>query len=154
MARVFLDSGVFVKAICADWGAAKAILVLGCYSVLVVETSEVVLAEVVAALQRKDIPTGPTSDFAKLLKKLRLTLHPKPSRADVQAGIEKYLPLMRHKTDVAVLVSAILANPDWLVSDNPDHFSSAVASASGLRIVSSPQLMRYLNVSHEKKGGT
>ena len=151
MARVFLDSNVFVKGICAEWSAAKAILILGRFRVLEIETSQVVLTEVTGALQRKGMSVGPRGDYSKLLKKLRLVVHPIPPAADIREGMNRYLPLMRHKTDVAVLVSALLAKPDWLVSDNPDHFTPAVASASGLRIVSPSQLMRYLGISAVKQ---
>ncbi len=147
MARVFLDSGVLVQGIATEWGAAKALLILGGYGVLELETSQVVILELTAALQRKGIPTGPRSPFARTLKALRLTVHPSPPASEVQAGIARFLPLMRHKADIAVLVAAILAQPDWLVSGNLDHFNPAVARASGLRIVSPAQLMGYLSVS-------
>ncbi len=136
MARVFLDSGVLVQGIATDWGAAKALLILGSYKILDLETSQVVIAEVTAALERKGIPTGPRSDFARSLKLLRLTVHPRPAASLVQEALPRFLPLLRHRADIAVLVAAMSTNPDWLVSGNLDHFTPAVARASGLRIVS------------------
>jgi len=148
MTRVFLDSGVFVQAIGVEWCAARAILILGSHRVLELETSEVVMAEVTGALQRKGLPTGTGSEFGRLLRVLRLTVHPKPSVLEVVEGIERFLPLMRHKADIAVLVSALSAKPDWLMSGNLEHFTPAVARATGLRIVSPAQLMTYLGISH------
>lgn len=147
MARVFLDSGVFVEGISAEWGAAKGILILGCYGVLALETSEVVSVEVTRVLGRKGIPTGARSAFAKLVQTIGLIIHPRPLEGDIREGIQQYLPLMRHRADIPVLVAAIAAKPDWLVSSNPSHFNAEVARASGLRIVTPAQLMRYLSVS-------
>ena len=146
MARVFLDSGVFVEGISAEWGAAKAILILGGHRVLALETSEVVFVEVTRALRRKGIPAGGGSAFAKLVRTIGLTIHPRPSEEDIRDGLQRYLPSMRHQADVSVLVAAIAAKPDWLVSCNASHFNPQVARASGLRIVTPAQLMRYLNV--------
>ncbi len=143
---VFLDSGVFVEGLTAQWGAAKAFLILGTHKVLRVETSEVVLAEVAAALQRKRIPTDEDSSFARLLRELNIVVHPRPSDEEVRAGIARFLPLLRHRADVPILVTALRAKPDWLVSSNPKHFSADVARGSGLRIVTPPQLMRFLRL--------
>ncbi|MBI4320689.1 MAG: PIN domain-containing protein [Chloroflexi bacterium] len=156
MTTVFLDSGVFVEGMVAPWSAARALLILGAYRVILSETSEVVLVEVTRALERKGIPTNERSDFARLLRKLSLTVHARPSEEDVRQGLAKFLPLLHHRADVPVLVAAIAAAPDWLVSSNPDHFTPRVAKACGLRIVTPAQLMRYLGVSDvsQRTGGS
>jgi predicted nucleic acid-binding protein len=43
--------------------------------------------------------------------------------------------LIRHVNDVPVLVTAIKARPDWLVTANTEHFTPEVAARTGLRIV-------------------
>ncbi|MBI3979735.1 MAG: hypothetical protein HY331_16260 [Chloroflexi bacterium] len=136
-----------MAGITSPWGAAKGILILGTHRVFTVETSEVVFVEVTNALRRKGIPTGTGSEVARLVRELRLTIHPRPSDEDVREGIRKYLPLMRHRADVSVLVGAVAAKPDWLVSANPKHFNPEVARATGLRIVTPEQLMRYVSVT-------
>ncbi|MBI4491250.1 MAG: hypothetical protein HY690_00445 [Chloroflexi bacterium] len=147
MARVFLDSGVFMQGISASWGAAKAVLILGASGVFSVETSEVVVFEVKAALARSGIATGPGSEFARLIQELKLVVHPRPSEDAVREGMELYLPVVRHKADIPVVVAAVSASPDWLVSSNTRHFNARVALKTGLRIVSPPQLLRYLQLT-------
>lgn len=151
MAIVFLDSGVFMRGITASWGAAKAILILGASGVFSVHTSEVVILEVQAALDRKGIPTCPGSDFDRLLKQLKLVVHARPSRDAVQDGIRKYLPMVRHLADIPIIVAAIETNPDWLVSSNSEHFNATIARSTGLRIVTPPQLLRYLRITKETR---
>jgi predicted nucleic acid-binding protein len=146
VATLFLDSGVFVQGISAEWGAAKAILILGARGVFSIHTSEVVIHEVTAALNRKGMPTGSGSDFERLVRALKLTVHPRPSKDAVREGIRSYLPLVRHRAGIPIVVAALAANPDWLVSSNTEHFNPALARAMGLRIVSPPLLLRHLQI--------
>ena len=141
-----------MQAINSDWGAAKAILILGGYRIFELDTSEIVMREVVRALERAVIDTGPGSDFARLCATARIAVHPAPSREAIEGGFRRYLPLMHHAADVPFLVSAREVKPDWLVSSNRRHFTPAVARASGLRIVTPAQLMRYLNVREAPLG--
>jgi len=53
--------------------------------------------------------------------------------------------LIRHEADVPVLVSAITAKPDWLLSNNTKHFNAAVAKRTGLRIATPNQFFRTLS---------
>jgi hypothetical protein len=41
--------------------------------------------------------------------------------------------LIRHASDVPVLLSAIEAKPDWLLTHNTKHFTQVVAARCGLR---------------------
>lgn len=132
--RVFLDANVFVKGIVSDWGAAKAVLILGTLRLLRIETSAVVRREVEGALDDLGIATGPGSQFERLVRLIRLVVHPRPDPLEVERSVPALLPLVRHGTDLAVIVSAVTASPDWLVSENRRHFNPAVAQATGLRI--------------------
>lgn len=147
MARVFLDSGVFMQGISANWGAAKAILILGASGVFSVETSEVVVFEIEVALARNGVSTGPDSEFARLIRELKLVIHPRPSEEAVRDGIKEYLPIVRHMADIPVVVAAVSASPDWLVSSNTKHFNTSLAVKTGLRVVSPSQLLRYLQLT-------
>ncbi|MBI2863016.1 MAG: PIN domain-containing protein [Chloroflexi bacterium] len=146
MVRVFLDSGVLVQGIILDWCPARAILILGSHGVVGIETTQVVVDEVRAALHRKGVEAGSGSQFDRLLKAFGMKVHARPPAPAVEAGIGRFLPLMRHRADIAILVAAISVEPDWLVTGNLEHFNPAVARASGLRIVSPVQLMGYLGV--------
>ena len=146
MARVFFDTGVLVETMRSRWGAAKVIFVLASYHVVTLETSALVLAEAESSLQRFGEPTGPDSELAQLLKIAHVRVHPPPGLDSVRDGLHLYLPAMRHRADVPILVAARDARPDWLVSSNRRHFTDEVARLTGLRIVSPQELMRYLDV--------
>ena len=149
MATLFLDSGVFVQGISAEWGAAKAILILGASGVFSVHTSEVVIAEVTAALKRKGIPFGPGSDFEQLVRALKLKstrAHPKMPSGRAFVAIFRLCVI---EPDIPIVVAALAASPDWLVSSNTEHFNPALARATGLRIVSPPQLLRQLRIAED-----
>jgi hypothetical protein len=53
--------------------------------------------------------------------------------------------MIRHEADVPVLLSAIAAQPDWLLSHNIKHFTPAVAQRTGLRIATPMQFFRTLS---------
>jgi hypothetical protein len=53
--------------------------------------------------------------------------------------------MIRHEADVPVLLSAIAAQPDWLLSHNTKHFTAAVAPQTGLRIATPMQFFRTLS---------
>jgi hypothetical protein len=52
--------------------------------------------------------------------------------------------LIRHAADVPVLVSAIQAAPDWLITNNTEHFTPEVAAKTSLRIATPQQFVRAI----------
>jgi hypothetical protein len=52
--------------------------------------------------------------------------------------------LIRHATDVPVLLSAMAARPDWVLTHNATHFTPTVARRSGLRIAAPVEFFRVL----------
>jgi hypothetical protein len=54
--------------------------------------------------------------------------------------------LIRHGNDVPVLVTAIKAKPDWLVTANVEHFNEDVALRTGLRIVTPHSFLRQIGI--------
>jgi hypothetical protein len=139
--RVFLDANVFVKGIVSEWGAAKAVLILGTLRLLRIETSAVVQREVAGALAELGIATGPGSEYERLVRLIRLVVHPLPDPIEVERSVPVLLPLARHRADLAVIVAGVAASPDWMVSENKRHFNPAVAQATGLRIASLQDLL-------------
>ena len=142
--RVFVDANVVVKGMVANWGAAKAVLTLGAQGLIRITTSDVVRIEFERSLTRLDEPIGPGSEYQELIRRLRLQFLPAPNLAEVEAAIPRLLPLVRHRADVAVLVSALNADPDWLVSENERHVNPAVAAATGLRIATPQKFLEAL----------
>ena len=142
--RVILDANVFVKGMVSGWGAAKAVLILGTLRLLRIETSEVVQREVEGALVELGIGTGPESEFGRLVRLIRLVVHPRPDPLEVERALPVLLPIARHRADVAVIVGGVTASPDWLISENRRHFNPAVARATGLRIVTPQEFLASL----------
>ena len=53
--------------------------------------------------------------------------------------------LIGHEADVPVLLSAIQAKPDWLLTRNTKHFTPQVAKRTGLQIGSPADFFRLLS---------
>ena len=49
---------------------------------------------------------------------------------------------IRRLNDVSVLVTAVKAQPDWLLTSNTEHFDAGVAARTGLRIVAPRDFLR------------
>jgi predicted nucleic acid-binding protein len=135
-ARLFLDSNVLIGGIVARWGLDRAVLSLCAARICQLVLAEVVRDEVEENLLLHTARLGARevdkllADYAKLIKLTRPELVPYPSEEAVIAARH----LIRHPADVPVLVSAIHSQPDWLLTHNTKHFSSAVARRTGLRI--------------------
>jgi hypothetical protein len=52
--------------------------------------------------------------------------------------------LIAHEADVAVLLLAMKAVPDWLLTHNTKHFTPQVAKRTGLRIATPLEFFRAL----------
>lgn len=72
-----------------------------------------------------------------------------PERAETvtRTEIEAHRTLIRHMNDVPVLVTAIKAKPDWLVTANVEHFSPEVAKRIGLKIVTPYQFLQMFTLN-------
>jgi hypothetical protein len=53
--------------------------------------------------------------------------------------------LIRHAADVLVLLSAVKARPDWLLTHNTKHFSTAMTQRTGLAIAAPAAFFRALS---------
>jgi hypothetical protein len=134
--RLFLDSNVLTGGLVARWGLDRAVLSLCAARVCRLVLAEAVKDEVEEnlILHAAGLP-GPESnaildDYTKLIRLTAPELVPYPSEADVLASRR----LIAHAADVPVLLSAITANPDWLLTHNTKHFTARVAKRTGLRI--------------------
>jgi len=52
--------------------------------------------------------------------------------------------LIRHQADVPVLVSALKAAPDWLLTTNTRHFTPQVTARTGLKIATPQAFLQSL----------
>ena len=146
--RLFLDSNILTGGMVARWGMKKAILSLCAAHTCQMVLAEAVKEEVERNLLKKVLAAGKDQKFAdqlledydKFIKLSKPEIIPFPDKSLVLASRQ----LIRHAADVPVLVSAIIAKPDWLITNNTDHFTPEVAQKNGLRIVTAHGFFRSL----------
>ncbi len=146
-ARLFLDSNVLTGGIVARWGLDRAVLSLCAARICRLVLAEVVRDEVVGNLllhaENLDAKTSRQilDDYTGLIKLTRPELVPYPPEDEVMTSRH----LIRHAPDVPVLLSAMKAKPDWLLTHNTKHFSPAVARRTGLQITTPAAFFRTLS---------
>jgi predicted nucleic acid-binding protein len=145
--RLFLDSNVLTGGIVCSWGLDKATLSLCAAKVCKLVLAEVVRDEVeenllshaqrLAALDADQV----IEDYRRLIKLINPEVVPYPSREMVRSSRH----LIRHASDVPVLLSAMASKPDWLLTHNIRHFTKAVAQRASLHIATPAEFFRALS---------
>ena len=131
--RLFLDSNVLTGGIIARWGLDKATL-----SLCAAKLCKLVLAEAVREeveqnllLHAKKLSSIDAerliADYHHLIRLADPALVPHPDKNLVLSSRH----LIRHEADVPIILSAIAAKPDWLLTHNTKHFTPAVANSTG-----------------------
>jgi len=144
--RLFLDSNVLTGGIISPWGLDKAVLSLCAAGVCRLVLAEVVRDEVednlILHARRLTSPAADKliEDYHRLIKLTAAEVIPYPDTALV----ERSRHLMRHGSDVPVILSALAARPDWLLTHNTKHFTPGVAKGTGLRIAAPAEFFRAL----------
>jgi predicted nucleic acid-binding protein len=145
--RLFLDSNVLTGGIVSSWGLDKATLSLCAAKVCKLVLAEAVRDEVEEnlLLHAERLPLLDADrlieDYRRLIKLTSPELVPYPDRQLVQSSRN----LIRHESDVPVLLSAIASKPDWLLTHNTRHFTKAVAQRTALRIATPAEFFRTLS---------
>ena len=128
--NIFLDSSALVAGAISSAGAARAILLLGEFGDIVITISELVVVESERVVARK----SPRSldDLRNLIKISRVKIVRNPLPKDSRSN----LYLIKDPADVPILLVAMRAGVDFLVTHNRKHFldDPKVAENSGLRI--------------------
>jgi predicted nucleic acid-binding protein len=129
-AKLFLDSGALMAGIISAQGAARALLLLAEVGEIAIVVSEQVIAETERAVARK-VPQA-LPDLRRALRQTGLRIVHDPSPNEVSAG-QHYIA---HPPDVPILLAAMQARVDYLVTLNRKHFldDPQVTAYSGLRI--------------------
>jgi len=140
--RVFLDSCVLVEGLAAPWSASRGVLILGRSMRFTFVLAEVVLDETERALAAKfgDDYGGAQLikyDLALLLQRVKVERVSHISQQEFRAA----RAWIRHFNDVAVLGAAVKARPDWLLTNNTNHFDNDVSKRTGLRIATPAELL-------------
>jgi predicted nucleic acid-binding protein len=145
--RVFVDSNVLIEGLFAPWSASRAILILARAGVFRLVLSPYVEAEVERALLRRlahDSEEGSRliDDYALALK----LLAPERTERITREEFDSHRLFIRHINDVPVLVTAIKAQPDWLVTANIEHFNADVAKRTGLQIATPREFLMRCHI--------
>jgi predicted nucleic acid-binding protein len=145
--RLFLDSNVLTGGIVSPWGLDKAVLSLCAARLCRLVLAEVVRDEVEENLlvhaQRLSIPEADKliEHYHRLIKLTNPEMIPYPDDALVQSSRH----LIRHITDIPILLSAVTSKPDWLLTHNTKHFTQAVGKRAGVRIATPAEFFRVLS---------
>ncbi|HUS70657.1 MAG TPA: PIN domain-containing protein [Anaerolineae bacterium] len=142
--RVFLDTSALLAGLASPRGASNKILALAEAGLLTLVVSEQVLVEAERNLEEK-LPRG-IPQCRRFLITCPLEKVPAPSASDVAMAKE-----MIHAKDVSILVAAMNAQVDYLVTLNRKHFldDPEVARRSGLRIGAPEDLLAWLRAQLE-----
>jgi predicted nucleic acid-binding protein len=145
--RLFLDSNVLLGGIVAEWGLDKAVL-----SLCAAKIARLVLAQAVRDEIEENLLIHaqrlPPPEADKLIENYRRVIDltsPEIVSYPNSAAVRNARNMIRHEADVPVLLSAIAARPDWLLSHNTKHFTPSVAQRTGLRIATPMQFFRTLS---------
>ena len=151
--RLFLDSNVLTGGLVARWGLDKAILSLCAARVCLLVLAEAVKEEVennlllhAAELSAKEADAI-LKEYFELLRLTKPEIIPYPDEDEVLASRS----LISHEADVPVLLSAIKAAPDWLLTHNTKHFTAQVSRRTGLRIATPLEFFRAIVQAIESK---
>ncbi len=145
--HLFLDSNVLTGGIVSSWGLDKATLSLCAAKVCKLVLAEAVRDEVEEnlLLHAERLPLLDADrlieDYRRLIKLTSPELVPYPDRQLVRASRH----LIRHESDVPVLLSAMASKPDWLLTHNTRHFTQTVAQRTALRIATPAEFFRALS---------
>jgi predicted nucleic acid-binding protein len=128
--RLFLDSSVLVSGVISAEGASRVLLLLAETGHIKAIILEQVLAESERAIARK-VPRA-LNDFRQAILASRVQIVRDPAADEVSENLE----LISHAADVPIVLAAMRAQVDYLVTLNRVHFidDPGVAQKSGLRI--------------------
>ena len=145
--RLFLDSNVLTGGIVSPWGLDKAVLSLCAAKICRLVLAEAVRDEVeenllfhasaLSAIAAEKL----IEDYRRLIELTRPELVEFPPVEEVRANRK----IIRHEADVPVLLSAMKAKPDWLLTHNTKHFTPAVTQRTGLRIATPVEFFEVLS---------
>jgi hypothetical protein len=138
--RLFLDAGVIIDGCFNRWGTCKGVLILSTLRASFhVVLAEPILAEVRREIERRintlpaDRANNITANVDGWLRRIRREVVPWPSTHEMRM-YQTLMSAVRHEDDMASIVAAVLARPDWVLSTNTRHWNQDVATRTGLRI--------------------
>jgi len=138
--NIFLDSSALIAGAISESGAAHVLLNLGESQDIALTVSELVITESERAMAKK-APSN-LNDLRSLIKSSNLRIVDNPAKEEVEAN----LYLINDPNDVPILLAAMKARVDYLVTHNRKHFldDPKVTEISGLRIGTPGDVLAWL----------
>ena len=138
--NIFLDSSALIAGAISESGAAHLLLNLGESQDIALTVSELVITESERAMAKK-APSN-LNDLRSLIKSSNLRIVDNPAKEEVEAN----LYLINDPNDVPILLAAMKARVDYLVTHNRKHFldDPKVTEISGLRIGTPGDVLAWL----------
>jgi len=142
--RLFFDSSALFAGVVSSNGAARALLLLAEAGEIEILISEQVIVETEQAVARKALQSLPTFREALFASQARVVRDPSP------ADVASHLELIGHPADVPIVLAAMRAGVDFLVTLNRRHFvdDPAVASKAGLRVGAPGDALAWVRTTH------
>lgn len=142
-----MDSGVLLEGLLAPWSASRAVLVLSRRRVFKTVLAKYVQGEVeenLLELFASNARLG--SEVIDAYGMLVRLLDPEYISLPSKQEIERHRHLIRHQADVPVLVSALKAAPDWVLTSNTRHFTRQVALRAQLKILTPENFLSNIKI--------
>jgi predicted nucleic acid-binding protein len=138
--HLFMDSSALFAGVVSADGASRALLLLAEAELILLTVSEQVIAETEHAIARK-VPRA-LSAYREALRSARLRIVRDPSPQQVESHRE----IIAHASDVPIVVAAVQARVDYLVTFNRRHFvdDPGVAARSGLCVGSPSSALAWV----------
>ena len=147
MQSLFLDSNILLEGMRSRWGLSKAVLSLCAARIHQLVLAQHVITEVERALlevlrgEPVEEANELLADYFTFIDKARPVIVPLAATQEITAAAR----VIHHLNDAPVLAAAINARPDWLLSNNSEHFTATVARRTGLRIATPYQFFRSIH---------
>lgn len=144
--KLLTDSNVITDGLVSRFGQSKAVLALCAAKTCRLVLPEIVRLEVEHNLlkfidrfgeKQTESLIADYQGFIKLARPMRVPLTDKER-------IKQNRHLIRHASDVPVILAAIDSQPDWIITKNRDHFTDKVSETINLRIASPVEFFEYL----------
>lgn len=145
--RLFLDSNVLTGGLVAPWGLDKAVLSLCAAGICRLVLAEAMREELEEnlLLHATRLSSQEADGLIENYRRLIRLTKPEPVPYPDADAVRSNRHLIRHEPDVPVLLSAIAAKPDWLLTNNTKHFTQTVANRTDLRIATPMEFFKTLS---------
>lgn len=150
--RLLLDSNIITDGLFSRFGLSKSVLALCAAKTCRMVLSEWVRIEVERNILKKTnvLPEEDAEQliedyegFIKLARPIKIPLVEESRVIDNRS-------LIRHFADVPVVLAAIDAQVDWLITRNREHFTDEVSRKIGIRIASPGEFFSAMIESFEQ----